>query len=81
MVVTKVDGWKEIHARLGVLLPAERSNLPDTIAVLPTQAGKLQVWVRILATELPSPIEAEWVIEVEGVGRKLEVGELEKLEL
>lgn len=54
------------HVRLGNLLPGETAWAEDILAIIPNAPGSLQVCVRILAAELPTPLVREHAIETTG---------------
>ncbi|MEE5083126.1 ATP-binding protein [Pseudomonas alliivorans] len=63
-----VDGSGRIpicHIRLGSLLPGEQAR-SELLAVIPQAPGRLLLRVRVLGSELPTPIEAEHLIETIG---------------
>lgn len=61
------DGVSPVcHVRFGALLPGEQGRSADTLALVPLGPGRLRLRFRILAGELPSPIEKEQLLETEG---------------
>ena len=55
----------ECHIRLGSLLPGEHAS-SELIAVLPEGPGRLRIRLRILGSELATPIEQEFAIRTTG---------------
>ena len=54
------------HVRFGALLPGEQGRSADTLALVPRGPGRLRLRFRILASELPAPIEMERLLETKG---------------
>ena len=54
------------HVRFGALLPGEQGRSADTLALIPLGPGRLRLGFRILAGELPAPIEMERLLETKG---------------
>lgn len=55
----------ECHLRLGSLLPGEQA-CSELIAVLPEGPGRMRIRLRVLGSELPTPIEKEFTVETTG---------------
>lgn len=53
------------HIRFGSLLPGEQGR-SELLAILPKCPGKLRLHMRVLGSELPSPIESSYLIETTG---------------
>ncbi|PKM20975.1 MAG: ATP-binding protein [Gammaproteobacteria bacterium HGW-Gammaproteobacteria-15] len=71
------DGADPIcHIRLGSLLPGEEGRSPDTLAIVPTSPGKLQLHVRILAGEITAPQESIQLLETAGESTSLDFAKL-----
>jgi hypothetical protein len=60
------------HVRFGALLPGEEGRSGDTLALVLGGPGKLRLKFRILAAELPAPIESEREIETSGTLHRLD---------
>ena len=61
------DGTTTVcHVRFGALLPGEQGRSADTLALVPLGPGRLRLRFRILAGELPAPIEMERLLETKG---------------
>jgi len=54
------------EVRLGSLLPSEEGHSDDALVIIPSSVGQLHLRCRILAAELPTPIEIERLIDVQG---------------
>lgn len=67
------------HARLGNLLPGECGWAEDLVAIIPDRPGKLQIHVRILASELPQPLVREHTVEAAGLIEELNVENLQEM--
>lgn len=66
------------HIRLGTLLPGETGRASDTLAIRLRAPGRVTVTCRILAAELPIPIEREIGFEVTGKSSSLDLDGLQK---
>lgn len=61
------------HIRLGTLLPGESARAADTLALRFRGPAHVAVKCRILAAELPTPIERQLELTVTGAHRKLDL--------
>jgi Putative DNA-binding domain len=61
------------HVRFGSLLPGEEGRSSDTLAIVPSDPGKLRLRFRILAGEIPEPQEEERILETTGKVVRLDV--------
>lgn len=67
------------HVRFGSLLPGEKGSSSDSLAILPSGPGKLQLHFRILAGELTAPRESERFLELTGESTFLDIAELDDM--
>jgi hypothetical protein len=54
------------HIRFGSLLPGEEGRSSEMLALIPLGPGKIRLRSRILASELPIPLESERIVESRG---------------
>lgn len=54
------------EVRLGSLLPSEEGHSDDALVIIPSSVEQLRLRCRILAAELPTPIEIERLVDVQG---------------
>ncbi|MDP5241399.1 ATP-binding protein [Uliginosibacterium sp. 31-16] len=67
------------NVRFGSLLPGEEGRSSDTLAIVPSGPGKLQLNFRILAGELAEPQQSEQLLETTGEQVCLDVPELKEM--
>lgn len=67
------------HIRLGTLLPGESARGSDTLGLKVSGPGRVVVTCRILAAELPAPLEETFEFKVEGSGSHLDLDGLKAL--
>lgn len=73
MTVDAGGGEAICHIRLGTLLPGESARAADTLAIRLRRPGRITVRCRILAAELPTPIERQLELAVTGTHSKLDL--------
>lgn len=79
-LIVDEDGVHPIcHVQFGSLLPGEEGRSSDTLAILPSGPGKLQLRFRILAGELAVPQELERFLEITGESLSLNVADLDEM--
>lgn len=79
-LIVDEDGVQPIcHVQFGSLLPGEEGRSSDTLAILPSGPGKLQLRFRILAGELAVPQESERLLEITGASVSLNVADLDEM--
>ncbi len=64
------------NVRFGPLLPGEEGRSSDTLVILPSGPGKLQLHFRILAGELAAPQVSERILVVTGESASLDIDDL-----
>lgn len=60
-----------VHVRFGTLLPGEQGR-SETLAIVPQGIGRLRLRMRILGSEIATPIEAEHFLEATGESQSLD---------
>jgi hypothetical protein len=71
LVVDENDSKPVVHVRFGSLLPGEQSR-SETLAIVPQGVGRFRLHMRILGSEIATPIEEEHFLEATGEALSLD---------
>ena len=71
LVIDENESNPVVHVRFGSLLPGEQGR-SETLAIIPQGIGRLRLRLRILGSEIATPIEEEHFLETTGEARSLD---------
>lgn len=71
LVVDENESKPVVHVRFGSLLPGEQGR-SETLAIVPQGIGRLRLRMRILGSEIATPIEEEHLLETTGEAQLLD---------
>ena len=71
LVIDENESKPVVHVRCGSLLPGEQGR-SETLAIIPQGIGRLRLRLRILGSEIATPIEEEHFLETTGEARSLD---------
>lgn len=73
LVIDASESIPVVHVRFGSLLPGEQGR-SETLAIVPQGTGRLRLRLRILGSEIATPIEEEHLLETTGEAQSLDFG-------
>lgn len=71
LIVDENESKPVVHVRFGSLLPGEQGR-SDTLAIVPQAIGRFRLHMRILGSEIATPIEEEYFLETTGEAHSLD---------
>ncbi|WP_157221686.1 AlbA family DNA-binding domain-containing protein [Pseudomonas sp. GM102] len=71
LVIDENESKPIVHVRFGSLLPGEQGR-SETLAIVPQGIGRLRLRLRILGSEIATPIEEEHLLETTGEAQSLD---------
>jgi hypothetical protein len=71
LVIDENESNPIVHVRFGTLLPGEQGR-SETLAIVPQGAGRLRLRLRILGSEITTPIEEVHLLETTGEAQLLD---------
>lgn len=77
LVIDKRGQAHVCKVRFGSILPSEEGRSDDTLAIIPSGPGKIRLGFRVLAAELPTPLNFDRTIDVQGSTLNVDVDSLE----